>query len=585
MLDDELAEMIENLRELGDDHATVEAKRAGTKLPKSVRETLSAFANTSGGVLVLGLDEATGFQATGVQDAAKLAADLCAMCSEDMEPPLRPLIQTHRFEGVDLLVAEVAELDPAAKPAHCRGTSMAQGSFVRVADGDRKLTPYEVHVLLANRGQPREDEQAVPGTNIEHLDTPLVETFLSRIRRRRARAFAHLDATAALRRAKVLVADELSLAGLLALGEYPQEFFPQLMLTFVHYPTKTGPEPSSGARFIDNVAAEGPIPVILDEALIALRRNMSRRSTVLGAGRADTWEYPEAALREAIVNALVHRDYSAISHGTQVQVEMYPDRLVIRNPGGLHGSVSEENLGEEGTSSARNATLLKILEDVPLPGSDRPICENRGSGIPTMLAALREARLNPPRFDDNIATFTVTFPNHTLMGEEVVRWIGSLQEPGLTESQCHGLAMLYHGETLNNQTYRNANDLDSRIATSELGDLVSRELVVPTGGRRHARYRLAEGLVPEATEEHEDEAGALSQRTNRRKELLRALGDEECTRAELVNRTGLTDRTVSRWLSNLVREGVLAMTEPSTRSPNVRYRRTGQSTLDEAAEQ
>ncbi|WP_438387932.1 ATP-binding protein [Actinopolyspora saharensis] len=584
MLDDELAEVIENLRKLGDDHATVEVKRAGTKLPKSVRETLSAFANTSGGLLILGLDEASGFQATGVQDAAKLAADLGAMCSEDMEPPLRPLIQTHRFEGVDLLVAEVVELDPAVKPAHCRGTSMAQGSFVRVADGDRKLTPYEVHVMLANRGQPREDEQAVPGTSLEHLDTPLVETFLNRIRRRRARAFAHLDAEAALRRAKVLVGDELSLAGLLALGEYPQEFFPQLMLTFVHYPTKTGPEPSSGARFIDNIAAEGPIPVILDEALIALRRNMSRRSTVRGAGRVDTWEYPEAALREAIVNALVHRDYSAISHGTQVQVEMYPDRLLVRNPGGLHGSVREENLGEEGTSSARNATLLKILEDVPLPGSDRPICENRGSGIPTMLAALREARLNPPRFDDNISTFTITFPNHTLMGEEVVRWIGSLQEPGLTESQCHGLAMLYHGETLNNQTYRNANDLDSRIATNELGDLVSRELVVPTGGRRHARYRLAEGLMPEATEEHEGEDDAASQRTNRRKELLRALGEEECTRAELVNRTGLSDRTVSRWLSTLVREGVLATTEPSTRSPNVRYRRTGQSTFDEAVE-
>jgi ATP-dependent DNA helicase recG-like protein len=74
------------------------------------------------------------------------------------------------------------------------------------------------------------------------------------------------------------------------------------------------------------------------------------------------------AQREAVVNALVHRDLSASARGTQVQVEMYPDRLVIRNPGGLFGLVMVDNLGEEGISSARNATLIKILEGVPLPG-------------------------------------------------------------------------------------------------------------------------------------------------------------------------------------------------------------------------
>lgn len=102
MLDDDLAEMVNTLRTLGGDHATVEAKRAETKLPKSVRETLSAFANTAGGVLILGLDESQGFRATGVREATKLAADLGALCAESMEPPLRPLIQIHRFEDVDL---------------------------------------------------------------------------------------------------------------------------------------------------------------------------------------------------------------------------------------------------------------------------------------------------------------------------------------------------------------------------------------------------------------------------------------------------------------------------------------------------
>jgi predicted HTH transcriptional regulator len=134
--------------------------------------------------------------------------------------------------------------------------------------------------------------------------------------------------------------DAVSLAGLLALGSYPQEGFPQLMVTFVRYPTVTGAQSASGERFLDNVALEGPVPVMARDTLAAIRRNMSRRAVIADAGRQDIWEYPETALREAIVNALVHRDLSGSARGTRIQVEMYPDRLVIRNPGGLFGPVT-----------------------------------------------------------------------------------------------------------------------------------------------------------------------------------------------------------------------------------------------------
>src|SRR5262245_30783353 len=116
MLDGEVVEIVENLRLLGGDGADVEAKRAETRLPSSIRATLSAFANTSGGTVILGLDEAAGFAATGVRDPAKMANDLASWCATEMEPPLRPLIRVHQFEGVSLVVAEVPELDPASKP-------------------------------------------------------------------------------------------------------------------------------------------------------------------------------------------------------------------------------------------------------------------------------------------------------------------------------------------------------------------------------------------------------------------------------------------------------------------------------------
>ena len=406
--------------------------------------------------------------------------------------------------------------------------------------------------MLSSRGQPRDDEQAVPGATIEDLVPASVDSLVARLRTSRPYAFKDLDHLAVLRRAKVLVpgqdgGDAVSLAGFLALGSYPQESFPQLMVTFVHYPTVTGAQSASGERFLDNVALEGPIPVMARDTLAAIRRNMSRRAVIADAGRQDIWEYPETALREAVVNALVHRDLSGSARGTQIQVEMYPDRLVIKNPGGLFGPVTVDSLGEEGISSARNATLIKLLEDVPLPARPGPSARTAAPGIRSMLDSLLTAGMSPPRFEDRISSFTVTFPNHTLLSEDTVRWITALGEHGLTDSQCVALAILREEEVLDNRAYRTATGVDSRVATAELQDLVARELVTQTGTRRWAQYRLSPRLSTHT--------GSPS-KGDRRPALLTALGHETLSRAELAARTGLNDQTVRRWLSDHARRRI-----------------------------
>lgn len=579
MLDGELAEIVGNLRVLGGDIADVEVKASRTELPKSTRETLSAFANTHGGVLILGLDETNGFAPTGVRDPVRLTSDLAALCSADMEPALRPLIRVHDFEGVKLVVAEIPEVDPSRRPCFYRGAGMTKGSFVRIGDGDRRLSSYEVQVMLSSRGQPREDEQGVPGTGLGLLDPAAVESFIARLRVSRPYAFKDLGRHDVLRRAKVLVTgadgeETLSLAGLLTLGSYPQEHFPQLMISFVHYPTTSGDIPVTGTRFLDNLTIEGPIPVMVRDALIALRRNMSRRAIITGMGREDVWEYPETALREAVVNALVHRDLSSTARGTQIQIEMYPDRLTIRSPGGLFGPVTLDSLADEGISSARNATLMKILEEVTIPGETRTVCENRGSGIRAMVASLLAAGMSPPQFDDRVSSFVAIIPNHALLSEETVRWVESLGESGLTDSQCVALAMLRDSEVLDNRSYRGATGVDSRVATAELQDLVARELLVQSGARRWARYELPPRLLQPAV------VGApVSSRADRRLQVLEALGDEILSRAELATRTGLGDQTVRRWLSIMREEGVVELVGSSHRSRAARYRRVRQGSL------
>ncbi|MGH3698278.1 MAG: ATP-binding protein [Pseudonocardiaceae bacterium] len=413
----------------------------------------------------------------------------------------------------------------------------------------------------------------MPATSVDDLEPQLLTEFLARLRQSRPYMFGGLDQVRTLRRARVLVDGGtgdlvVSLGGLLALGRDPQALFPELMLTFVHYPTVDGPDPG-GRRFIGNVLLEGPIPVMARDGIAVLLRNMSRRSVVAGVGREDTWEYPEPALREAIVNALVHRDLSPTSRGAQVQIEMYPNRLVVRNPGGLFGPVSVDILGEEGISAARNATLLQILEDVPVPGGTRTVCENRGSGIPAMIKKLRAARMSPPEFRDRIGTFSVTFPNHTLLGDDVVEWINTLGEAGLNDNQCVALAKLRSGEFLDNQSYRRTTGVDSQIARNELRDLVSRGLVVQIGNHRWTRYQLAPVLTGAG-----DKSAQMPLRADRRVQLLAELGAEPVSRADLARRTGLTASTVAYWLRILRSEGMVEPTEKSMKSPAVRYRRS-----------
>ena len=260
----------------------------------------------------------------------------------------------------------------------------------------------------------------------------------------------------------------------------------------------------------------------------------------------------------------------------QVQIEMYPDRLVVRSPGGLHGPVTIEDLGE-GASSSRNASLLRLLEDTSMPGEDKAVCENRGSGIRTMLASLRAAGLQPPEFVDRSSTFSVTFPNHALLSDEVVGWIENLSQDGLSEAQVIGLALMRRGAVLNNPSYRAATAVDSRIATVELQDLVGRELAEQQGARPWASYSLADtaasvsGGAPSM-----DVSGAPPARRatagERKAQIVSALGSETLSRAEIAEITGLNDRVVRHWLKALVEDGSVERTTRETQSIKAKYR-------------
>nr|WP_029146230.1 ATP-binding protein [Microbacterium luticocti] len=570
-------ELVAALRKFGAEVVGVEAKKAGMGLPKSVVETLSAFSNTpGGGTIILGLDESTNFTAVQPRDPGKLVADLASTARESMDPPLQPVIELVEVDDATLVIADIPELPREQKPCYVKSRGMAHGSFIRVGEGDRRLTSQEVQQLLADRGQPQFDHEPVLDATLADLDAESVAKFTTRMRTgTNARIFRDEPDDVILRMTKVIskgsdARDHPTLAGLLALGRYPQQFFPQLNVTFVSYPTVEGTRAASGVRFLDNASIDGSIPTMAAEALAVVHRNMKKRALVSGVGRRDLWEYPPEALREAIVNAFVHRDLSPGSRGMQVQIEMYPDRLRIMNPGGLFGAVDIDHLGDEGRSSSRNGSLLKILEDVEIPGENRTVCENRGSGIRAMLAALREAGMSPPVFKDGTTSFQVIFPNHTLLDEETVAWLQLVGREGLTDSQCIGLALMRHGnDVMTNARYRAATGIsDSTRATRELQDLVARELVTQTGVRRGASYSLSEYARSISEGRHRP-------RLNRRRQIVNLLLDRgELSKTEISDALDLGTKATEHWLRTLKNEGLIEQNIPGRGSRNTRYRVT-----------
>ncbi|MDN5757008.1 MAG: putative DNA binding domain-containing protein [Tomitella sp.] len=567
--------VIERLRRLGMEPADIEVKSAAGGLPSTVAETISAFANGAGGTLLLGIDEAGGFVPAAGFRASAIRDALADACAHKVEPPCRAPIEIDEVDGAPVLRLDVRELDPVEKPCFVSARGAYGGSFIRGGDGDRQLSHYEVTQLLSNRSQPDFDREPVARATIAHLDDDLVTTYLVHVRRR-SPIFHSVEREQLLVQLGVLTTadDDVlrpTLAGLLCLGRYPQEFFPQLFVSFVVLPTlRMGETSPDGRRFLDNHTLSGPMPVVVADLIAAAIRNMRVGAIIKGIGREDRYDYPLDVIRELVVNALMHRDYSPEARGAQIQVELYPDRLVVRSPGGLYGPITVADLGDaEHSSTTRNPTLAAILADVEVPASrGETLCENRGSGLLGVMAELRRVGMSPPTFDVAPGRVTVRLPQHALLAPEVIEWIGSLGLAGLSDGQHLALAMMRSSGRVTNAMLQ-AWGVDRLAAGLALKDLVARGVAVSSGGRRYASYSLVEDRLPSTDPEPTGQAAGIEAELDA---VLHAVRAGATTTRAVVARLGLPQRTVARRINTLIERGLVTPTQQSRSSRSQSYR-------------
>ena len=433
MQTEDLHKLVDKIQRLQCEMQTVELKSANKGCPTRLYDTLSSFANQDeGGIIIFGLDETKGFAVVGVYDAQDLQKKVTEQCNQ-MSPQVRALFTVCEFGDKLVVSAEIPGLDVAERPCFYRGAGRLRGAYIRVGDADEPMSEYEVYSYDAFRKRIRDDIREAQGARRSFFNEEKLAQFFQAVKKDRKHLSQHVSDEEILELMGITVNGQPTLAGELCFSKYPQGAFPQLCVTAVALPgTQMGEPGLQGERFIDNERITGTIDEMVDEAVDFVNRN-SRHSTIIDAKgrRADRDEYPLKAVREAVLNALVHRDYSIHSENVPVRLELYRDRLEIISSGGLYGKLTIDSLGKV-RPDTRNSALANILELMR-------ITENRYSGIPTIYHELKIAQLPPPVFSVRRGEFVVTFTSRVAQMYDVPQTV----QTGVHEEQA-----VYAVETL-----------------------------------------------------------------------------------------------------------------------------------------
>lgn len=247
-------------------------------------------------------------------------------------------------------------------------------------------------------------------------------------------------------------------------------------VTFAVYPED---DKASAVRvkFLNSEKMAGPIPTAIVETVAAVQRNTRLGGVMVGAKRVDVPDYPPAAVREAVCNALMHRDYSELSRGTQIQVNLYSDRLEFLSPGGLYGTVTTATVATAGYSSTRNQYLADILESTPYEGGF--VAENRGTGFKLMRLELERNRMEEPIVRDSISMFSLEFSRRGVL-------------PSIGGTYDDIVAFVAENEPCSASEISNGLDIPRSTVTYRLKKLVEEKRLERIGAQRsrNQKYRL-----------------------------------------------------------------------------------------------
>ena len=447
--------------------------------PSTLARTLVAFANTSGGRIVVGIDDATR-QPTGIPDRETTLDSIYRAASLDCcQPAVSISVEERTYQGQPVFVVTV--------PYQPREMFTTDGrALVRRGTENVPALPHEITALASRRGQLHYEAEVPPGAMLDDLDLDLLEGYRATYEQKRGRRLVLPDLKL-LEYLGAVVQHEgecrPTVAGLLVFGREVWRHVPQSRLSIVRYPG-----PAITRNILDAREFEGRIPDLIGQATGYLSERMQvgaiRDVRRFGPRREDVPEYPLPALREIITNALAHREYQV--RGARVILKWFSDRIEVSNPGELMEPITPDTIYTT-RPVHRNPNLMKMLYGYGY-------VEGYGDGLPMVRTLFEEHPLRPPlpRFEEVPGSVIVTLyaaDLSKLAGEALAaHWT----EMGLNGRQIRALEYLTTAPSLSRQEYSELCQASVRTAARDLKDLLERGLVVQQGQGRGTRYALVE---------------------------------------------------------------------------------------------
>ena len=437
---------------------TVELKAS---FSKEILETSGAFANTKGGAILIGISDKG--QVKGIQIGKETVRDWANQISQSTEPRIIPEIEIGTIDGKNVAVIWIKEFP--IKPVFVKGRS-----FRRVGSSNRVMQAHEIAEIHFRSTGMSWDRLPVANALMDEIDLEKVRQYVGRAKSAgRKRISGGESPLQVLEKLELIRDGKPTWAAILLFHEHPQRFLPQGVIHCGRFKGET--------TVIDDRMIEGPIIEQIEEAMDFIRKNINVKFVMTGRpAREEVWDYPLEALREAVINAVCHRDYT-VSSNTEVRI--YDDELIVWNPGGLPLGLTVEDLYKPHPSVLRNKGIGGIFYDMGL-------IEQWGSGIGRMREACVKAGIPEPRLEERQG-FRVIF-RKDIYTEEF------LQKLGLNERQIKAIAYVKEKGKITNREFQKHLNVSKRTATNDLEDLLKRQLFEKVGTRgRGTYYKLRKG--------------------------------------------------------------------------------------------
>lgn len=602
-------DLLQELSSLDESHR-IEAKRA-SQIDRSILETVCAFANEpglGGGYLLLGVIAApqdlfsNAYVVEGVANPDKLQSDLASQCASAFNRPVRPRVSVEAINGKTVVVVYVAEATATDKPVYLTRLGLPRGAYRRVGPTDQEGSEDDLIALYAGHQTDTFDGAVLADTDLHDIDLQAIDDYRQLRRQINPDAeeltWTDHDLLRALGCAKPDKGQlRPTVAGILLFGTVLalRRCFPMMRIDYIRVPGRQWVE-DPDHRF-DTLEIRAPLFTAIRRATNTVRDELLQSFSLPegSLAREDEPTLPLRVIREAIVNAVMHRSYRI--HGA-TQIIRYANRLEIRNPG--HSIKAEEQLGEPG-SETRNPRIAAVLHEVN-------IAETKGSGIRAMRELMLANDLLPPTFESSRRPdqFVATFLFHHFLGPDDLAWLRRLTRETLSDEEARALVFVRELGAIDNAAYRAINRTDTLEASGHLRRLRDLELLamkgagsrtyyIPSDAFEHLAYAEAERDSHQLTgdshhpqqDSHQQLATIPSDLLSRipvpgtkpRRAVMRALLIDLCgwkalSSRELAAILGRQDHKplVRDYLSPMVAEGLLAYTIPEMENhPEQRY--------------